>query len=57
MKLTLLKGSHYSSTLPHPATYKCKIVRVIGSRSQVVTRVGPLHLLPVGWDEATRKPN
>jgi hypothetical protein len=57
MKLKWFKGSHDPSTLPHPVFYRCKIIREVGGRSQVVSCIGPRYLLLVGWYETARKPN
>jgi len=56
MKLTLLKGDHHLSTLPHPAIYKCRIVRDCGDHLQTVTYIGPMHRVPVGWCVVVSKP-
>jgi len=56
MKLTLLKGDHHLSTLPHPTIYKCQLIRECGDRSQLLTYIGPMYLVPAGWCIVMSKP-
>ena len=56
MKLTLIKGGHQMSALPHPTIYKCKIISVSKGIAQILVYIGPLHLVPTGWCVIARKP-